>query len=306
MKTISTKEMTKLDWLEARKKGLGGSDVATVLGLNPYKTQRELWENKMNPDVVEEEINDAMHFGDVLESVIAEEYVRRTGQRVQKDNKIRIHPEHSFLLANIDRLIIGNGNGPGILEAKTASSFAYKNWTDEIPLPYYCQLMHYLAVTGYKWGEFAILVDGRKFETIPIKRDDIFIEKQNKALIDWWNEYIIGNTPPPLEAKEITELRSVENSIEAESNILDSYASLISVKPKLKKLKEEQTLLENEIKVFMGDNDTLSFEGEILATFKSYSQNRFDTKAFQVSNEALFKLYNKETQTRRFSVKELK
>src|SRR5690625_1801045 len=94
--------MSRQDWLHERQKGIGGSDASAILGFNPWKSAFELYIEKTS-DTVQEIDNEAIHWGNVLEDVVAEEFTRRTGKRVRRRNQIFKHKEHEFMIANIDR-----------------------------------------------------------------------------------------------------------------------------------------------------------------------------------------------------------
>lgn len=187
MNYVKTLEMTREDWLRARQQGIGSSDVGAILGMSEYRTALDVYNEKTAPAPIDIPMNAAMEFGLRLEQVVAEKYAEETGRRVLRDNKIRIHEEYPFLMCNLDRVILPeNGEGRGILEIKTSSGMAVRHWEDEVPLPYYAQIQHQLSVTGLSWGVFALLVDGREFRAIPVRRDDAYIQSQTELLVRFW------------------------------------------------------------------------------------------------------------------------
>ena len=196
-----TRELPREDWLKIRSKGIGGSDAAAVVGLNPHLTARELYHQKrgeMEPENLDD--NEAVHFGNVLEQVIADEYARRTGRRVQRCNFILQHPEHDFALANIDRHILGTGESPmPPLECKTAGAFMAGHWgepgTDEVPMHYLIQCQHYLGITGAPWIDLAVLIGGRDYRPYTVLRDDELIEMLFEREREFWNNVQAGIPP---------------------------------------------------------------------------------------------------------------
>ena len=132
--TSSTLEMTHQEWLEDRRKGIGGSDVATVLGLNKYKSVYQLWLEKTDQIEVTSAQSEAAYWGNTLEEVVAEEFSKRTGKKVRRRNRVFEHPKYPFLRANIDRDIVGEN---AVLECKTANQYLANEWDDdEIPIQY--------------------------------------------------------------------------------------------------------------------------------------------------------------------------
>jgi putative phage-type endonuclease len=304
---ISTVGLTKTEWLRERKRGIGASEVGVALGLSPYKSPRELYLEKVAEEVIETPENDAMHFGLKLEDTVASEFMEREGLTVRRDNKIRIHPEHPFLFCNLDRTIVAtNGEGPGVLEIKTASSFAAEKWETEIPIPYFCQIQAQFACTQYTWGWFAILIDGREYRSIPVKRDDSFIDQQTAALVAWWNEHVIAGVPPEPTVADLEGIQTEPGAvIEASVDVIDVYRQLGEVKAELAKHKTQKEELEERIKLYMGAKEVLALNGEALCTWKrSKDSLSFDSKKFRKENPAMAAKYEStKPGSRRFLMK---
>lgn len=203
------------EWLKERQKGIGGSDAAVILGLNPYKNNIRLWEEKTGR-VQAEDISDKPY---VKYGTQAEEYLRELFKldfpqyEVSHDeNTIIKHPKYPFLFASLDGQLADKETGElGILEIKTTNilqSMQKEKWKEKIPDNYFCQVLHYLNVTGYS---FAILkaqlkydFDGDiKLETrhYKINRNDFEedIKELEKAEIEFWTKYVEKNVQPPLE-----------------------------------------------------------------------------------------------------------
>jgi putative phage-type endonuclease len=203
------------EWLEERKKGIGGSDAAVILGLNPYKNNIRLWEEKTGK-VQAEDISDKPYvkYGTQAEDLLRELFKLDFPQyEVSHDeNTIIKHPKYPFLFASLDGQLVDKETGElGILEIKTTNilqSMQKEKWKEKIPDNYFCQVLHYLNVTGYS---FAILkaqlkydFDGDiKLETrhYKINRNDFEedIKELEKAEIEFWTKYVEKNVQPPLE-----------------------------------------------------------------------------------------------------------
>jgi putative phage-type endonuclease len=186
-------------WLEERKKGIGGSEASMVLGINPWKSRLELWNEKVTQKSNIDATKQLMFkIGHILEPIIAEEYTKETG-RILEERPLKIHPKYPFILGNIDREIVGGdkGRGPGILEIKTKGAFT--NWhKEEIPIYYHAQMQHYLNLYNYSWGSFSVLDLGvMKLDIVDVKRDDDFISKLVKEEIEFW-KLVENKTPPPV------------------------------------------------------------------------------------------------------------
>ncbi len=185
--------MDKLEWLKERQCGIGGSDVGAIAGVNKYKTQFEVYIEKTDPITEVKEQSESAYFGDIFEDVVAKEFEKRTGLKVRRDRKHYKHKEYPFMVANIDRKIVGQN---AILECKTANQYLLKEWEDEeIPASYLLQVQHYLAVTGADRGYIAVLVGGQKFIWKEVPRDEELIEMIIQLEKDFWS-LVESKTPP--------------------------------------------------------------------------------------------------------------
>ncbi|MCI8548835.1 MAG: hypothetical protein HFJ38_08160 [Bacilli bacterium] len=145
--TISTTGMDRKTWLKLRKSGLGGSDAGAVCGLNPYSSPANVYLDKIS-DEIKDKDNESMRQGRDLEEYVAKRFTEETGLKVRRSNKLYRSSEHPFMLADVDRLIVGENAG---LECKTATAFQAEQWKDrKVPTHYLIQCLHYMAVTGSK------------------------------------------------------------------------------------------------------------------------------------------------------------
>lgn len=304
---VSTLEMDRESWLKTRQQGLGSSDAGAVLGFSPYKTPLDVYNEKISEEPVETPMNDAMEFGLKLEDVVAATYMERLGKRVLRDNKVRMHPEHPFMIANLDRVILPeNGEGRGILEIKTASSFAVKQWETQIPLTYYAQVSHQMFVTGYRWGAFALLVDGRTFEVFPFTYDAEYVESQNEKLFSFWNDNVLARVPPPAVVKDLEGMPTkVDGVIQATTEIIDVHSRLLSVREQEALIKAQREALETQIKEYLGIYEVLSYDGSAIATWKTSKPSMsFDAKKLQKEMPDIYAKYAQpKAGSRRFTIK---
>lgn len=288
---IPTKDLTREEWLVQRKKGIGGSDVAAILGMSDYSTPTDIYNEKVSEEV-HEISNKYTKYGLLLEPAIAEDYEMETGNKVRNDFKIRIHPEHSCLRVNLDRVIYPvssyHRQGTGILECKSTQKRVFDTWVDEytgtqaLPLYIYCQVMHELSVTGYEWADVAVLLlDLREIRIITIERDDNYIQRQNKALADWWNKYVVTKTPPPPTTVKEIELIEPElgKTIEATGDIAETYAQLRNKDELSKDLDKEIKTLKEKLKLYIGDAEILTLEGDKIAIYKLVRKKEYVVKA---------------------------
>ena len=202
LRLVGTKQLPREDWLAVRKQGIGSSDAAAAVGLNPYKSQLELWLEKTGRDTSLPKLdpNDEespAYWGNILEPIVAAHYSQRTGNRVRRVNAVLQHPDPKlpWMLANIDREVIGV-NDVQILECKTAGINGACLWKEGVPEYVQLQVMHQLAVTGKQAADVAVLLGGQHLEIHRIERDESMIAR----LIDlerlFW-DFVVSDTPPP-------------------------------------------------------------------------------------------------------------
>lgn len=302
--------MSRQEWLIERTKGIGGSDAATVLGLNKWKTPFELYLEKTGQSFVDESQAEAAYFGNVLEDVVAREFEIRSGKKVRKNNFMLQHPKYDFIRANIDRKVVGED---ALLECKTASAYLAKDWEgDEIPSAYLVQVQHYLGVTGYEKAYIAVLIGGQRFIWKEIERDEELIEMIFEAEVNFWNNHVIANNPPALDgssaAEEFLKKRYEESepgkSIDLDSTYSDKIKHLNELKDTIKQLKEQQVQIENEIKNELKDAE-LGFIKNYQVSWKPITQKRVDSKKLREHFPDIYEKVIKETSYRKFNVKEI-
>lgn len=212
MSTPSRKE-----WLEARKKGLGGSDASSVLGLNPWKTNVELWEEKTgrreDDDISGKE---CVKYGVSCEPLMREMFKLDYPdfKVAHEENVVLQHSEHPQLKASLDGRLWDQTGRLGILEIKTTTvqrGSDYDKWKDQVPQNYFIQLLHYMLVTGAEfamlkarlkneWGsEISITEKHYRFERSDHTSD---LEYLLHAELEFW-EYVLSDTRPNLILPEI-------------------------------------------------------------------------------------------------------
>jgi len=202
LRLVSTKELPREDWLQIRKQGIGSSDAAAAVSLNPYKSQLELWLEKTGrnaglPKADPHDEESPMYWGNVLEPIVAWHYSKRTKNKVRRINAVLQHPdpELSWMLANIDREVIG-AEDVQILECKTAGINGARLWKEGVPEYVQLQVMHQLAVTGKQAAEVAVLLGGQTLEIHRIERDEQMIARLIELERKFW-QYVETDTPPP-------------------------------------------------------------------------------------------------------------
>ncbi|HEM8325334.1 TPA: YqaJ viral recombinase family protein [Enterococcus faecium] len=310
----STLEMSHQEWLEDRKRGIGGSDVATVLGLNKYKSPYQLWLEKTGQIELKDLESEPAYWGNVLEEVVAKEFQERTGKKVRRRNQVFEHPLHPFLRANIDREVVGEN---AILECKTANQFLGKEWEgEEVPLSYLCQVQHYMNVLNKDYCYIAVLIGGQKFIWKRIERDQELIDTITEQLVEFWETNVLGGIEPVIDGSEATAdfLKEKYADVEENQTALPSrFDELIEQKRELKRTKKEIESairqVDNEIISELGKREaSIGITQRNIISWKLVRTRRMNTKKLaekypDVANDE--EIYNV-TESRRLTEKEIK
>ena len=305
---IKVKTANHEEWLKLRSQYIGGSDAAAVVGLNAYASPYSLWAEKTGrlPGF---DGNLATEVGTYLEEFVAQKFAQETGKKVRKSNQSWFNDEFPWAIANIDREIVGEDAG---LEIKTTTELNLSKFKGgEYPANYYCQCMHYLAVTGKQRWYLAVLIGNREFKWFTIERDEDEIralmdaEKNFKKLVD-------SDTPPVADGSSSTAdtlFTLYPNSVDDAIGIgaferdLDNYFRL---KAQVKDLSQTIDGIENRIKAHLGE--CAMGEGEkYKVSWKTQSRSTFDSKSFIKDHpEVDVSKYYKTSTSRPFRVTEKK
>lgn len=306
IKKVKTKNHD--EWLKLRSQYIGGSDAAAVVGMNPFSSPYALWAEKTGKKPGFSG-NLATEVGTYLEEFVAQKFAEETGKKVRKCNYSFLNSQHPFAIANIDREIVGEDAG---LEIKTTDSLNIKKFKNgEFPENYYCQCVHYLAVTGKKRWYLAVLIGNKEFKWFVIEHDEAEIAALMGAEADFW-EFVKNDTPPEIDGAKAT--TDTISTIYADSN--DNVVDLVAFKndlsvysalgQQIKELQTQQDEAANRIKAFMGESS-----GGVCDThkvsWKTASRRTFDSKRFAKENPDIdISEYYKESSYRTFKVTETK
>ena len=304
----STENMPYGEWLDWRKKGIGGSDASVVCGINKYKSPIELWMEKTN-QMPCQEAGEAAYWGTQLESLVRNEFIKRTGIEVNPVNQLLQSEDHPFMLANLDGICKHPNYGMCVFEAKTSSAYRGVEWSDAIPDEYVLQVQHYLSVTGYKGAYIAVLIGGNTFQWQFLERDEELITMLIHLESDFW-EYIQSNVPPPLDGSEASAKflserfpdsipKSMIELPETAIALIQQYDEACQNGDSFIEQKQEA---ENLLKQMLGDNESGTVADRVIR-WKTVSQERIDTKTLKIEHPTLYNKYVNKSSYRRFSIK---
>ena len=304
-----TRKMTHEEWLKMRYSGLGGSDAAVATGLSRWKTPFQLWSEKTNR-IQPTKAGESAYWGSVMEPILRQEFAKRSGYTVKEIHAFFKSVAHPYMLANIDGCVDMSNGQYALLEIKTAGAYAVQDWADGLPVEYFLQIQHYLAVTGLQSAYVAVLLGGNKFEYQQIARDEDTIGNIIKLEGEFWN-YIKRDVPPPVQAKDSDFLSAIYPKSEAKVTTLPheaadwikDYNAAVAVMAEAKESKEEA---EAKFKAALKDADT-AIIGNTKISWKSSTTNRLSAdKVKSLLTEEQLKSCTTTTSSRRFTVSAVK
>lgn len=202
---VDTAGLSKENWLEYRRRGIGGSDVAAILGISPFRTARDLYYDKLNITSAVEEVGNwvALEVGHRLEDLVAQIFQRKTGLKVFQVKKMFQNPDFPFMLADVDFFVTLQDGSNAILEIKTTNYNAQKHWWKDgqecVPVYYESQVRHYMSVMDIDRAFLCCLYGNTEDEVIirelnretEYEAEMIYLEQQ------FWMEHVLAHSPPP-------------------------------------------------------------------------------------------------------------
>ncbi|KVT93164.1 endonuclease [Burkholderia ubonensis] len=271
LKLVKTQELSRDDWLAVRRTGIGGSDAAAAVGLNPYMSALELWLDKTGradglPRPDPDDTTSPTYWGTLLEPIVAASYTKQTGNRVRRVNAVLRHPTVPFMLANIDREIVG-ARDVQILECKTAGEFGARLWREGVPEYVQIQVQHQLAVTGKTAAHVAVLLCGQALEVHRIERDDALIGRLVELEARFWR-FVETDTPPPADGSESAD-RALRHLYPGNGETVDFsddhrlssvFADLITVRAEIETRQQLEAQFKQAIQEAMGDANRAVFQ----------------------------------------------
>lgn len=313
MSNTVIRPQSREEWLKVRESGIGSSEVATIVGLNPWETPYQLWRRKLGIDPPKQE-NFAMKAGHYLEDAVAQFWHDETGQDIIKASAgdwlirnderpyLQVSPDRTYWLAGMTR----NNANKGILECKTTQKSID---ADDLPKHWFCQVQYQLGVAELTHGSLAWLSSGREFGY----KDLAFVSDFYGWLVDevekFWKDYILERQEPSAVSVQDVLLKYNRHTdgkvLEVGDDIYNDYRDLKDVRKQIDALEERKETLEGRIKLAFGDAEAISYGGDTLATWKAPKPSKkFDAKAFCASEPQIAAGYMVETQgSRRFLLK---
>lgn len=323
IRLINTKDLSRAEWLAVRRQGIGGSDAAAAVGLNPYQSQLELWMIKTgrfsedtydsNESVIPD-IDSKMYWGQILEPIVAQHYTKVTGRKVRKVNAILQHPDSdkSWMLANIDYRVVGS-HEVQLLECKTAGEYGAKLWKDGVPDYVKCQVQHQLAVTGLQAADVCVLICGQQLKIYRIDRDEELIAKLIELERLFWL-YVERQMPPCADGSESAGIALRHLFPQDNGNLMDFsdnphvsslFDSLINTRQQLAFYQKQEEFYKQLLQQSLGEATYATFSQGSISWKKAKDSIYLDTAALSKDHPQLCQQYQQtKVGSRRFLVSE--
>lgn len=317
LRLVSTKDLSRSDWLDVRKKGIGSSDASAAVGLNPYQSRLELWMVKTGRDAAlpkpdSDDPTSPVYWGHILEPIVAEQYSKQTGRKVRRVNAVLQHPDPDkhWMLANLDYSVVASEDVQ-ILECKTTGEFGAWLWKEGVPDYVQCQVQHQLAVTGKQAADVCVLLCGQKLEIYRVERNEALITDLIELEREFWR-YVETDTPPPADGSESADraLRALypkDNGVcldlTEDEDLSDCFDQLRTVREQAEALAANEARLKQTIQGCMGEATTAVFRNGWVSWKRSKDSLSLNTKALLKDQPDLLTQYPlTKTGSRRFLI----
>lgn len=307
-KIVNVSTISREEWLAWRRTGIGGSDAAAVIGLNPFRSRIEVYADKMGM-MPEKEDTESMRLGRDLEDYVAQRFCEATGKKVRRNNFMWCHDEHRCMIADVDREIIGENAG---LECKTTQAWGGKViMKGEIPLTYYVQCMHYMAVMGYDRVYLAVLIFGKCFFHFTIERDEDEIAALVASEAAFWRDHVEAGISPDPDGSQ-----SAEQAVDAiwgnraqEDELLmfdfsDDMRELCDLAAAEKEIKRQKDAIKQRLQAALGEHMIGSSDRYVI-TWRPQERSSIDSRRLYRERPDIYREYLTTSSTRIFKIKEI-
>jgi putative phage-type endonuclease len=307
----NSKESRK-KWLERRQKGIGGSDVAAIMGLSPWNTPLDVYyskvlklsqndQNNLNDAAVDPK-EERFKRGAIAEKNIIDNYIADRHCDVITDIDTFVHPKYPFLIGNVDAM---RADDNVVIECKTVGGYP-DQWQGKIPLYYKTQCAHYAMLTNAKRVDLAAMFDRWTFRIFVYERDAAFEAHILKACVNFWQNHVLKKIPPPMMKTQDSQYISAQKDsvIKANDTIISNVIQIKALQDQQQALNDQVEQIKVNVMNYMQDHEVLTdVEGNTLVTWKMTTQNRLDSKKIKEVNPKLYQQYSKASSFRTFKLK---
>lgn len=291
---------------EARMNGIGGSDAGIIAGLAKWKTPVQLWQEKtgrVQPPNLDD--NELIEFGNEFEDVIGRVWARRTGNKIRRRNQTIVDKQYPWMLGHIDFEVVGIDEG---LECKQANWFMRDLWgeedSDDVPLYYLIQGVHYLRITGKRAWNFGVLLGGNHLRKYHVERD---LESEGKLIeleSKFWDCVVRDVPPDPIRIEDLARVwPKTGGPIRATETVTLAVEEYKALRDQKKDIETRMDAIKLGVGTYMGEHGILidPIEDSItIATYKAHDENRIDVDRLRREQPAIAAEYTKTSAVRKF------
>lgn len=289
------------EWLAFRSQGIGGSDVAAIMGLSKYRTPVEVWMEKRGlrepQDLSDKE---AVEWGVRLEAIVRDKFDEVHPElSVSELSASLVSKERPWAHANLDGYVTDGSGDFGVLEIKTVGKNRERDWADGVPDYYMTQVTHYLSVTGWSYAWVAALIGGQHYVEYRVDRDEDDVRMVDAAVDAFWNECVIGGQLPQVvgtqeEAKALLDIFGIASDEYATPDDVSYFDSLVSdyqeARACERQYAERAKKISNDLRAMVGSRKGLVSDVYRITWVKT-SSSRFEKKRFASEHPDLVSEY---------------
>ena len=307
------------DWLELRTKGIGGSDIGAIMGLNPHSSPLKIYKQKVEGYKEDLSDNPFIKKGKELENVIltnhVQPYFKKLGYEVGKPEFMIINSDYPYFRANVDGIAFKKGTPYTeniIVEIKWVSEWAETNWNkpeyNGIPPSYYAQVQLYMAVTGAKTAIVCALFDKDwEMNYFVVPRDQMFILEMIAKGRDFYQYNMIMKMPPRLnyeiDKEEVVKaIKATPKALTPSAEMTKYIEKYISNGEKLKKAEEVQSQIKDLI-LDLADKGFCPDDSKHKVKTSVVSSHRFNSTKFKTDHPELYEQYCEDSESPRITIK---
>lgn len=307
------------DWLTLRTKGIGGSDIGAVMGLNKYKSPLQVYKEKVEDYKVDLSDNANVKKGKVLEELILTQYVQpyfgKMGYMVQKPEFMMINSNYPYFRANVDGIgknLTGVGDDHIIIEIKWVSEYAEVNWNGSeycgVPASYYAQVQLYMLVTGAQKAYICALFDKNwEMHYYMIPRDELFIAKMKTLGEKFYNINMTMHIPPRIDVvldKEdaVEAIKTLPKPTIDDDEMTKAVEKYIEVNAKIKELESYKSKI-NSLILEMALEGKRPSDHSHSVKMSVVTSKRFNSTRFKEEQPILYEQYCENSSSSRTTIK---
>lgn len=298
-------------WRDFRATGLGGSDIAAIMGISPFRTALDVWLEKTGRQAPQDISNvEAVYWGTVNEAAVADRWARDHPECIVRRLNATLVGRPDWKRANLDRMVV-EGGMPSVLEIKTASAFKSEEWAGGVPPYYLTQVTWYLAVTGWDMAHVAVLIGGNDYREFDVPRDEEDVRAVTEAATDFWDNYVAKDVMPEVVGADAQTLAGLMpqrgEGLATPADMAEADRLIAAYQQARERERESKAEAEDaQAKLCAIIGEAGGIETDIArVTWARGERRRFDSKRFRAENAELYDKYQTTGSYQQFKVKEI-